>query len=58
MVGLVLGGEASVTGSGAGGLDFVEELLLFGGEVSDGGGEDFVEFVGVDVGVSSHGLID
>ncbi len=45
MVRLVLGGEASIAGSGAHGLDFIEELLLFGGEISHGGGKDFIELV-------------
>lgn len=31
VIGLVLGGEASIAGSGPHGLDFVEELLLFSG---------------------------
>ena len=54
VIGLVLGGEAGIAGGGAGGLDFVEEFLLLGREVTGGLGEDFVEFVGVNVG-SSHG---
>jgi hypothetical protein len=45
VIGLVLGGEACIAGSSTDGLDFVEELLLFGSEVTHGGGEDFVELV-------------
>ena len=50
MIGLVLGGEANITGGGTVGLDFVEEFLLFGRDVAGGGGEDFVQFVGINVG--------
>lgn len=52
MVGLVLGGETIVTGGGAGGLDLIEKFLLLCGKISNGGSEDFVKFVGVNIRLS------
>jgi hypothetical protein len=57
MVGLVLGGETIVTGSSAGGLDLVEKFLLLCGKISNGGSEDFVKFVGVNIRLSHFFII-
>ena len=53
MVGLIRRGETSISRGSTVSLDFVEKFLLLRGEVTQGSGEDFVEFVGVDVG-SAH----
>ncbi len=49
VIGLVLRGEARVTGGGADGLDFAKKFFLFRGELANGSSEDFVEFVVGDV---------